>query len=197
MKISECKVGYELTKPPFGSDCVIEVLAERAAAKHIPLVHAAVKAHNDKVLDRVQINAWTQSDADKVFHQTYKSNKIEQRLLELEQNLHKKCRPSWWQSIFRTDEYRQKMAAKKVIEHSFELIKSNMQEKGNDTLFIIKPWAKDLQFRLNFSNPVQSKDSFIKSLTNEIKMGLDIQISKGLRCEFNQDEAAEPVSMKK
>lgn len=197
MKINETAVGYEIKKPPFGADCIVEVLAERPVAKHLPKVHDAIKNHNDEVINRMQKKAWAQTEEDKIVHDSYQSNHVIHRITELEQNLLAKCKPTFWQKLFKTEEYRLKIDAQNIIERSIELIKSNYQEKGNDTLFIIKPWMKDLRFRLNCSAHLNPNNSFTKSLNNEIKSIIETKLQKDLACEFSQDDNPQSLATKK
>jgi hypothetical protein len=189
MQISETKTGYKIEKPPFGSDCIVDVLSERPAAKHLPLLQASIKKHNDSALDRAQMNAWAQSEEERIIHVASKSDFILHRIEELERNMLNKCRPSFWQKIFRTEEYRQKIGAKSIIKRSFELMKPNFQKKSGEEIFLIEPFKKDLVFRLHHFIQFDAHNPFIKSLTDEVTEIINKKLQNDLKCQFSKETA--------
>lgn len=144
----------------------------------------------------MQENAWTSTEEDKTLHHASKSDVILTRMEELEKNMLHKCRPSFWQWLFKTTEYRQKMEAKTIIQNSFDLIRPSFQEQGAEKIFLIKPWKKDLLCRLHYMISPDSHNSLIKGLTREITEQIDKKLKQDLKCQLTKEEAEERSTAK-
>ncbi|MBI2786760.1 MAG: hypothetical protein HYX60_10870, partial [Legionella longbeachae] len=183
MQIRDSKTGYKVINPPFGSNYEVEVLLERPAAKYCSPLQQSVQDHNKKVIDRLQSNSWTQNHSYQLFYHAMKSKHIFSRFEELERNLLNKCRPNFLQGLFETQEHRQKLEAKRIIEQTFAVIKPEFRKESAEKLFLIDPWIKNLEFHLNkLSN---ANDSFIKGLNQEIKESIEIKLKADLQGEIN------------
>lgn len=196
MGINPSTTGYEIVNPPFGSNCTVDILLERPAAKHLPSIQSAIKQHNNSVLSRVQGNAWASTEEDKTLYHASKSDVILTRMEELEKKMLNKCRPGFWQRLFKTEEYRQKMEAKTIIQNSFDLMRPNFQGQGAEKIFLIKPWKKDLLCRLHHMASPNTSSSLLKNLTQEITQQIDKKLKQDLNCQLTEDTSAEHVTAK-
>lgn len=195
MSIQHNAGGYAVNNPPFGSHFIVEVLAERPAAKYLPAYQEPVTKHNTSVIER-QLFASRQRDLSKEekFAQglSLASTTVERvsfRLAELKSHMLEQCRPSFWQRIFRTEEYRQKIEARQIINNSFAVMADALQTQGNSVVLIMNPWKKDLAFRLGTVGSSNADDSFKQSLRAEINQAITINLKQDLNCEFEPDKA--------
>lgn len=184
--------GYAISNPPFGSNYVVEVLAERPAAKYLPFYQEPLKKHNSSVIER-QLFASRQhdlSDEEKSAQRLSLGNttaeRISFRLMELKSNMLEQCRPSLWERIFKTEEYRQKIEAKQIINNSFDFMTDTIETQGNSAVLLMNPWKKDLDFRLKIIGSSSTHNPFKQSLSAEINQSININLKKDLNCDFEQ-----------
>ena len=182
--------GYKMINPAFGSDCIIEVLEERAAGKYKPYLHPAVLQHNQQVCERKLLAARQKklSSSELLIQKIDRSDALSQRMEELEQIMLNRCRPGWLQRLFHTEEYKQKIAAKLIIVQSFAFIKTLVEEHGNAAVFGIRGWKKDLDFRLRRVGSTPLPSEFKIALSKDIKNIIDEKLQKDLGCEFDEDD---------
>lgn len=200
MSIKPNTGGYAVSNPPFGSHFIVEVLAERPAAKYLPAYQEPVMRHNTSVIER-RLFASRQRDLseEEKFAQglSLASTTAERmlfRLVELKSHMLEQCRPNFWQRIFRTEEYRQKIEARQIINNSFAVMTNALEIQGNAAVLILNPWKKDLVFRLGTVGSSSADDSFKQSLRAEITQSITINLKKDLNCEFEPDKAEEDVN---
>lgn len=196
MSLVDQPTGYTIINPAFGSDCIIEVLAERPAGNYKPALQSSIQEHNEKVLDRQLIAAkqLTLNKADKLVQHLSRSDILSNSIKELETNMLKKCRPSLWQRLFKTEEYRIKLEAKKIITVSFELMRESICKYGHASLFIVRAWKKDLLFRLNNLGSSPTGSPVQKALATDIRQAIDEKLQSELGVEFEQKEADNPAA---
>ena len=186
--------GYHITKPPFGSDYVVEVLAERPAARYLPAYQGPVNQHNISVIERQIFSARQQdlTDGEKSAQRLSLGNTttecISFRVEELKNKMLKTCRPNLWQRIFKTEEYRQKIEAKEIILKSMDFMNDAVKTQENSAVFLINPWKKDLAFKLRLVETNNVNNPFTQALSNDIHQSININLKKDLNCDFEQNQ---------
>lgn len=186
MEIVEKKWGYTMVNPPFGSDCCIEVFSERPAAKYIPELQATVEQHNQEVQAK-QLATLKQEylgTKGKVVRQIEQSNQLVHRVEELEKRMLKRCKPNVLQELFKTDEYKHKLEAKKVVSNCIKLMNDAINAKGNASLLLVRAWKKDFNARIDAITPFGVLSSFKKALKKELHEVIDNKLSKALGFDF-------------
>lgn len=192
MMISNNAGGYVVSNPPFGSNYVVEVLAERPAAKYLPFYQAPLAKHNFSVIERQLIASRQRdlSDEEKSAQRLSLGNttaeRVSFRMEKLKDNMLEQCRPSLWERIFKTEEYRQKIEAKQIINNSFDVMADAIKTQGNSSVLLMNPWKKDLAFRLRAIGSSSANNSFKQSLNAEINQSININLKKDLGCDFEQ-----------
>ncbi|MDR3502121.1 MAG: hypothetical protein P4L79_06010 [Legionella sp.] len=185
-KIVEKKWGYQVVNPPFGSDCYIEVLNERPAAKYIPELQSAVEQHNQEVQAK-QLAALKQEylgSKGKVVQHIEQNNHLIHRMDELEKRMLKRCKPNVLQELLKTDEYKHKLEAKDVVSRCIKLMKDAINDKGNASLLLVRAWKKDFNGQIDAITPFGVQSSFKKALKKELREVIDNKLSKDLGCNF-------------
>lgn len=185
-RIVENKWGYEIVNPPFGTDCYIEVLRERPAAKYLPELQSAVERHNQEVHAK-QLTALKQEYLgikENIVQHIEQSNQLMHRMDELEKGMLKLCKPNVLQELLKTDEYKHKMEAKDVISSCIKFMKNAINDKGNASLLLVRAWKKDFNSQIDRITPCGVQSSFKKTLKKELHETIDNKLSKDLGCDF-------------
>jgi hypothetical protein len=191
--ITPSATGYLLSNPAFGSDCKIDVLAKRPAAHYKPIIAAAVRAHNHRACQHLSYSAkQSHVEGSDIIHRLNEGQSLSKAIDTLEQHLLEKCRPGFWQKLFHTEEYQQKLAAIIIIHTSFSMIKGAIKTQGEAAIFMIRPWKNDLCLRLNFSSPTTIPSSLATGLVQDVKEAIDEGLQKQTGIEFE-----EPVTSKR
>ncbi len=185
MKIFEKKWGYQVENPPFGSDCYIEVLKERPAAKYVPELQAAIEQHNQEVQAK-QLATLKQEylgSKAKVVQHIEQSNYFMQQIEELEKSMLKRCKPNLLQELLKTEEYKYKLEAKDIVSSCIKLMKDAIHDKGNLSVFLVRAWKKDFTGQIDALTPFSIQSSLKKALKKELDDAID-KLSKDLGCNF-------------
>lgn len=198
--ISDSTLGYSIYKPPFGSDCAVELIAERPAGHYLPALQEAVKTHNKGVIANQLVAARQRelSDDEKSVQKMVQEGTIKAsiflRIAQLESMLLACCQPTFLQNYFKTDELREKVEAKKIIEDQLLFIKELVKKGGDESLFMIRPWKKDLELRLNYIGSSPTISTFKHTLLQEINKAINVDLKNDLNCSFDDpsDEDNKP-----
>lgn len=184
MEVTETNYGFQIEDPGFGTDFVVEVLKERPAGKYKEEFKNAVNEHNSQAVDRY-INSSLRDIRKNSDSATFdKSQSLMTHFPRLKEALLKQCKPTLWQMLFRTQEYKQKKSARKAILKSMDFLEKTIDKHGNESLFLIRPWAKELSakinfnFRLNLESPIKKLlnkevNRFMNNLGSDLKMELE------------------------
>ncbi|MCP0914425.1 MULTISPECIES: hypothetical protein [Legionella] len=181
MEIRKHKLGYLIVEPPFGSDCIVEVLAERPAARYISTVEECIDLHNKKVLNR-QMDATNLffSQEENLFKVIDETHALAHKMRKLEQELLKQCEPSFLQKQLKTVEYQQKQKAAQIIRNSFALIQESIAKNESGSLFLLRPWKNELLHKLNALSPCKFQ-SCKDALCNKIRSALEHDFAQELK----------------
>lgn len=191
MKIIEYSGGYNILNPPFGSDSYIEVFNERPAGKYKPELQAAVHQHNNEVCERrlafLKQEYLDQMVKDKIVQHIDQSKMLSVRIEQLEKKMLTRCKPTVFNGLFITEEYKQKMEAKEIITSSMKLIKEALHSQGNLCVLLLPSWKKDLESKLNYVGSCALQSPLKNALKKDIKEIIDNKLQNDLGCEFESN----------
>lgn len=196
MKVGERQAGYYVEHPPFGGSYLIDVLAERPLSTFKQSILPSVISHNKRVLQRAELTApihHQETDAiEKMvdLHRDHSALKgaIVQHLRSLEATMLYQCKPNLFESAFKTEGYHQKTSASCMIQSRFEHLYENIEKSDERFLFLIKPFQKDLAFRLAQVPKVSGKHAVIEALKGTLKTGMETGLKAVSDISFRVDE---------
>lgn len=200
MSITAEEGRYKVSKPPFGSDFSVEVLAERAAADFVPEIKAAVEVHNRATIDRTI--ALHQAVSHKVEDEYVKAQQIDdtispcliKALDKLKRELLKKCHSYPLERLFSSEEYKEKGEARAVICDRFYFIEQQIASTGNRAILLLKTWEKDLNLKLSQIGSAGTPSRLKEDLQSHVRHGIYSDLSEELDIQFDEKEIEEEVT---
>ena len=106
---------------------------------------------------------------------------------KLEKSLLNKCKVGFFEGLFKSEEYGQKMEAKKIVENAFKYIKAAIKEQKHNIVFGINEWTTQLMDDLIATGGINSP--FIKKLAVEINNAINVDLKNELGYDFEQSNS--------
>ncbi len=174
--------GYLIINPIFGlTDCVVKVYEERLASRYKPELQESIHAHNQKALKNQHMAVAQPRDnlVQKI---------LSKRITEMEQTMLKHCQPTALEKIFNTQEYQQKEKAVKIIHNSITLLKQVIEKHGTDSIYFIRIWKKDFNFKLHLLDLCPKKGPLVQALSVALADCINTKLQRDLGIEFADKE---------